>query len=273
MREKPKEEEERKKKRIFRLTKTKTKNFIGTLLSLTKNSCRFYNFVLLFKPKKTIAFACNLLCVYQTKKKCVRHSTSPKKHHDPYNPSTSTSNSKYPPECKPNINDLRQLFDSSRYEYKRNVNPGQAQSYYDAKTSAADENILETKIGLTRNIDFERAKQKFDKPTSLRLNKIHQVKPTNYTKSGGYSGGMRTNQSDSVGKKHASDGSKKDAYMNSSMNLDELKVSDDDVSKKLIELALFFVVHVEIFVLRFLCFVVHLLFGCVAPFVVNHYAC
>lgn len=172
----------------------------------------------------------------------VRHSTSPKKH-DPYNPSTST-NTKYPPECKPNINDLRQLFDSTRYEFKRNVNPGQAQSYYDAKTSAADENILESKIGLSRNIDFERAKQKFDKPTSLRLNKIHQVKPTNHQKSN-YSGGMRTNHSDGMGKngKHATDGnsgqmyesnnsrgSKKDAYMNSSMNLDELKVSDDDVS-------------------------------------------
>lgn len=166
---------------------------------------------------------------------------SPKKH-DLYNPSTST-NSKYPPECKPNINDLRQLFDSSRYEFKRNVNPGQAQSYYDAKTSAADENILESKIGLSRNIDFERAKQKFDKPTSLRLNKIHQVKSTNYTKTG-YSGGMRTNHSDGVGKvvknpidgngppyeSNNSRGSKKDAYMNSSMNLDELKVSDDDVS-------------------------------------------
>lgn len=177
-----------------------------------------------------------------TKKICkCRHSTSPKKH-DLYNPSTSTTNSKYPPECKPNINDLRQLFDSSRYEFKRNVNPGQAQSYYDAKTSAADENILETKIGLSRNIDFERAKQKFDKPTSLRLNKIHQVKPTNYTKSG-YSG---VRASDGVGKvvKHSttdgtaqlyesnnSRGSKKDAYMNSSMNLDELKVSDDDVSR------------------------------------------
>lgn len=55
---------------------------------------------------------------------------------------------------------------------------------------------------------------------------------------------MRTNQSDGVSKivKHSTDGngqlyesnnsrgSKKDAYMNSSMNLDELKVSDDDVS-------------------------------------------
>ncbi|KAJ6641382.1 Coiled-coil domain-containing protein 102A [Pseudolycoriella hygida] len=168
-----------------------------------------------------------------------RHSTSPKKH-DLYNPSTST-NSKYPPECKPNINDLRQLFDSSRYEFKRNVSPGQAQSYFDAKTSAADENILDTKIGLSRNIDFERAKQKFDKPTSLRLNKIHQVKTTNYTKSG-YSGGMRSSHNDGVGKnvKHSTEGngqlyesnnsrgSKKDAYMNSSMNLDELKVSEDD---------------------------------------------
>lgn len=169
--------------------------------------------------------------------KC-RHSTSPKKH-DLYNPSTST-NTKYPPECKPNINDLRQLFDSSRYEFKRNVNPGQAQSYYDAKTSAADENILESKIGLARNIDFERAKQKFDKPTSLRLNKIHQVKPTNYTKSGHSGGGLRNN--DGVGKvvKHSAEGngqlyesnnsrgSKKEAYMHTSMNLDELKVSEDE---------------------------------------------
>lgn len=75
----------------------------------------------------------------------------------------------------------------------------------------------------------------------MRLNKIHQVKPTNYTKSG-HSGGLRNNHNDGVGKmvKHSvegngqlyesnnSRGSKKEQYMNSSMNLDELKVSEDD---------------------------------------------
>lgn len=59
---------------------------------------------------------------------------------------------------------------------------------------------------------------------------------------------MRTNHSDGIGKSgkqttadgnngqlyesNNSRGSKKDAYMNSSMNLDELKVSDDDVSSR-----------------------------------------
>lgn len=162
----------------------------------------------------------------------------------------------YPSECKPNINDLRQLFDSSRYDYKRNfgIPPpsgpppslGSA-AYSDAKQSSMDENVFESsKIGHVvggRNFDFERAKQKFDKPTSLRLsNKAMATKQMlgNFMKMGqscGPSSGIvpvsakPRNDSGVTG----GGGGKKDKYnnMNSSLNLDELKVSDDDDVSKL----------------------------------------
>ncbi|XP_055913896.1 coiled-coil domain-containing protein 102A isoform X2 [Eupeodes corollae] len=79
-------------------------------------------------------------------------------------------------ECKPNINDLRQLFDdpprhgggaptasgesskrSSQTDRTLNLN----QSFFDAKPTHVEENIFESKA---RNLDFERAKQKFDNP-------------------------------------------------------------------------------------------------------------
>ena len=168
-----------------------------------------------------------------------------------YNPiSTSKASHQYPSDCKPNINDLRQLFDSSKYEYKRNFNSQiqQTSSYADAKQSAIDENVLESKIGLqSRNIDFERAKQKFDKPTSLRLTKCHQVKQSRYNNSSSKRGDVNSVvdlPNTKIGKHSNEMGggvveqlyennvrtnrSKKDYIMTTSMNLDELKVSEDD---------------------------------------------
>lgn len=157
------------------------------------------------------------------------------------------------------------MFDSSRYDYKRNFNASSigaaassaavSSAYSDAKQSAIDENVLESKIGMSSrtNIDFERAKQKFDKPTSLRLNnKAFQTKQMlgNFLKLGQSNGAavaskrlVESAHGDFMGKsKNTTNidgsggvvGSSKKEYfnMNSSLNLDELKVSeDDDVSK------------------------------------------
>lgn len=163
---------------------------------------------------------------------------------------------------------MRQLFDSSRYDYKRNfgIPPphgppppslGSA-AYSDAKQSSMDENVFESsKIvgGGARNFDFERAKQKFDKPTSLRLsNKAIATKQMlgNFLKMGQSCGPPSSSSSVvPVSAKPRNDGGvtcggggggggKKDRYnnMNSSLNLDELKVSDDDdVSKLLVNVS------------------------------------
>lgn len=170
-----------------------------------------------------------------------------------YNPAVGGKTS-YPPECKPNINDLRQLFDSSRYDFKRNFSVvsspvgmgGCGAAYADAKPSTMDENVLESKIGMPRNVDFERAKQKFDKPTSLRLNsKAMHTKQMlgNFLKLGQSNGAavaskrlVESTHGDLITKPRNDIGvgdndGKKDKYnMNCSLNLDELKVSDDDVS-------------------------------------------
>lgn len=133
-------------------------------------------------------------------------------------------------------------------------------SFADAKPSSFDENVFEvarlpnassssTAGGATRNMDFDRVKQKFEKPTSLLLN----VKPT-HTKpvvrlgqpngNGGGCGGSSKRVSADVallgattnlmGPEDMVDGSAGSSgfAMTTSMNLDELKVSDDDVSSR-----------------------------------------
>lgn len=213
------------------------------------------------------------------------------KQHELYHPSTSTSKSNFPHDYKPNINDLRQLFDdNSRHhaEHKKHHSSHRRSGIYaDAKpTTAIDENIFELKnpngnshqsqsivsaaIPSTRNIEFERVKQKFDKPTNATGSSARNKKARNFSSflkfsnkrsecvpnetdasklsntvmaaaavnglnedaSNGLCGNekIKTNERLTVNKK-------KDAYMNSSMNLDGLKVSedddDDDVSKSI----------------------------------------
>lgn len=186
---------------------------------------------------------------------------------------------------KPNINDLRLMFDSSRYapaataqsesNPKRNQNHSQqmhtsailetsssakCSAFADAKPSSFDETVFDVARlpssagGATRNMDFDRVKQKFEKPTSLALN----VKPT-HTKpivrlgqpngsggGGGCGGSSKRVSADlalmgvAAGATMAmmgdeeglcgSAGSSSGFAMTTSMNLDELKVSDDDVS-------------------------------------------
>lgn len=181
----------------------------------------------------------------------------------------------YPLECKPNINDLRQLFDdNSRHESKKAHR--HSAIYSDAKHTVADENVYNGKsnhqqspsivmaaIPTSRHPDFERVKQKFDKP-------LPSHSPSSSTRSGkkarNFSSFLKfnnkrnepatmivepiaTNHCD-VGKQMANNsllmescdsvdstkavagdgmiGKKIDAYMNSSMNIDGLKVSEDD---------------------------------------------
>lgn len=207
-----------------------------------------------------------------------RSSMSPKHH---------SSSKQYPLECKPNINDLRQLFDeNSRAENRKNHR--HSAIYADAKHTSLDESIFDNYKGLggigagggggsaynqsqsivlaaipsTRNPDFERVKQKFDKPNvahspslSSSSNTRNGKKARNFSSflkfsnkrsdsiassNGGGDVGSKmqnnANLSESIdmvdcSKAVAGDNlsnKKIDAYMHSSINIDGLKVSDDE---------------------------------------------
>lgn len=120
-------------------------------------------------------------------------------------PSTSTKLN-YPVECKPNINDLRQLFDdNSRREHKRHSRQASQPTashihYNDVKHTSLDETIFEMKsisggavngrhhlpqsnIPSARNIDFERVKQKFDKPVTSKAVVVASAVPSSSSSS------------------------------------------------------------------------------------------
>lgn len=189
-------------------------------------------------------------------------SISPKHH--------SSSKPNYPLECKPNINDLRQLFDeNSRAENKKNHR--HSAIYADAKHTSLDESIFDYKGGYhqsqsivmaaipnSRNPDFERVKQKFDKPnvtnspssssntrngkkarnfsSFLKFNnkRTDSIPSTNCDVASKMPNNSNLTESiDSVDSTKAVAGDslsnkKIDAYMHSSINIDGLKVSDDD---------------------------------------------
>lgn len=202
-----------------------------------------------------------------------RNSISPKHH--------SSSKPNYPLECKPNINDLRQLFDdNSRIDNKKSHR--HSAIYADAKHTSLDESIFDYKssggggggiyhqsqsivmaaIPSSRHPDFERVKQKFDKPISSHSpssssNVRNGKKARNFSsflKFSNKRGGGDSIQSsncdtssqnkipnntnltesiDSVDSTKAIAGDslsnkKIDAYMHSSINIDGLKVSDDE---------------------------------------------
>ncbi|XP_037909207.1 coiled-coil domain-containing protein 102A isoform X2 [Hermetia illucens] len=186
-----------------------------------------------------------------------RRSASPKQSHMNQYISASTSSgtkANIPSDCKPNINDLRQLFDDNRHcfnnaEIKRHNDkqPNLSQSYFDAKQSHADENIFESK---SRNIDFERVKQKFDNPhhrerssSNKFNNNYNNSKMSNSSKrsSASVDGSMLSGaaSNDMQSQKHSlnetiqffdehSRSSKREVYSRNSINLDGLKVSEDE---------------------------------------------
>lgn len=196
------------------------------------------------------------------------------KHQDEYNKCNKLN---YPLECKPNINDLRQLFDdSSRHESKKSHR--HSAIYSDAKHTIADEivyngktnhhqslSIVTAAIPSSRHPDFERVKQKFDKPMASHSPSSSSTRSGKKTRN--FSSFLKfnnkrnepipvindpSNHCDAIGGKHMSNtpsllmescdsvdstqaiagdglmGKKIDAYMNSSMNIDGLKVSEDD---------------------------------------------
>lgn len=161
---------------------------------------------------------------------------------------------------------MRQLFDdNTRHDHKKHHSNRHSAIYSDAKHTSIDENLFELKNGhqsqsiiaavvpSTRNIDFERVKQKFDKPnTSTSSASRNNKKARNFSSFLKFSSkraevtstnndvdsikiiNNNVNLSDSI---ESSDKlilndslvtKNKDAYMNSSMNLDGLKVSEDD---------------------------------------------
>ncbi|XP_031618406.1 coiled-coil domain-containing protein 102A isoform X3 [Contarinia nasturtii] len=206
-----------------------------------------------------------------------RNSISPKHH--------SSSKPNYPLECKPNINDLRQLFDdNSRIDNNKKIHRHSA-IYADAKHTSLDESIFDYKgnggggggrdgggiyhqsqsivmaaIPSSRHPDFERVKQKFDKPvsnsTSSSSNTRNGKKARNFSSFLKFSNkrgdsiptssncdissqnklpnnSNLTESIDSVDSTKAIAGDslsnkKIDAYMHSSINIDGLKFSDDD---------------------------------------------
>lgn len=166
----------------------------------------------------------------------VRNSSSPK--HQAY----------YSSSYKPNINDLRQLFDDTKRMNDRGIFPSKSQLMeakgqltpqslcYDAKGTLGEcEGMSEGR----QKFDFERAKQKFDKNGKVTGGK------------GGSSGGSRSssvsgkkltesyNMELGISKQNFNETvqffdenmRKKDGYMKTSLNLDGLKISDDEVSK------------------------------------------
>lgn len=195
----------------------------------------------------------------------------------------SSSKPNYPLECKPNINDLRQLFDdNSRAENNKRIHRHSA-IYADSKHTSLDESIFDYKgngggggsgcgsiyhqsqsivmaaIPSTRHPDFERVKQKFDKPnvnsSSSSSNTRNGKKVRNFSSFLKFTNKRSdsnpssncdiasqnklpnnlnlTESIDSVDSTKAISGDSLnnkniDAYMHSSINIDGLKVSDDD---------------------------------------------
>lgn len=181
----------------------------------------------------------------------------------------SSSKPNYPLECKPNINDLRQLFDENSRNENQKKHHRHSAIYADAKHTSLDESIFDYKaayhqsqsivmaaIPSTRHPDFERVKQKFDKPnvsnspsssntrngkkarnfssflkfsnkrndsiSSTNCDIVSKMPNPNLTESIDSIESTKAIAGDSLSNK------KIDAYMHSSINIDGLKVSDDE---------------------------------------------
>ncbi|XP_036335686.1 coiled-coil domain-containing protein 102A-like isoform X1 [Rhagoletis pomonella] len=123
-----------------------------------------------------------------------------------------------PSECLPNINDLRQIFDDQPAGSRHSHNAGsslpngggsveaaipkrsshtertlmqQTSTFFDAKPSHLEENIFESK---SRNLEFERAKQKFDNPSHLQHQHHHHQREQRERSSGRFAGAQTGQQ-------------------------------------------------------------------------------
>lgn len=156
---------------------------------------------------------------------------------------------------------MRQLFDDqARDQHKRHGSRHSSHVYADAKRSSIDENIfgpsslasLGAMPPVARNLEFERVKQKFDRPTTssssrnpkktrnfssfLKFNNKRSdpspVDAYNSPRNSQYLEiDMKSNENESLSARK-----KNDAFMHSSINIDGFKVSeaedDDDVRSK-----------------------------------------
>ncbi|GAB0092637.1 coiled-coil domain-containing protein 102A [Sergentomyia squamirostris] len=133
---------------------------------------------------------------------------------------------------KPNINDLRQLFDDT----KRTNDPRKSQDlskcqqvmYHDAKGSFVDSDVLVDSRSKANMFDFERAKQKFDKSGKIQGKGLGSCGSKSTSVSGkkindGDFGISKQNFNETV-QFFDENVRKKDAYMKTSLNLDGLKV-------------------------------------------------
>uniref|UniRef100_A0A1B0CCC8 Coiled-coil domain-containing protein 102A n=2 Tax=Lutzomyia longipalpis TaxID=7200 RepID=A0A1B0CCC8_LUTLO len=152
---------------------------------------------------------------------------------------------------KPNINDLRQLFDDSKrggIDYRGGFPPtkGQVvdskgqqipQSMFDAKGSFLDsENSLDGRHNKNNMFDFERAKQKFDKSGKLSSknsscgSRNASSSGRKFTESLSTDLGISKHNFNETVQFFDENLRKKDgSYMKTSLNLDDLKISDDEV--------------------------------------------
>ncbi|XP_033236381.1 coiled-coil domain-containing protein 102A isoform X1 [Drosophila pseudoobscura] len=194
-----------------------------------------------------------------------------------------------PNDCLPNINDLRQIFDDSQAGMRSSHNGSDAAvhhaasvkrsshtertllqqqqssaaasaaaaaaaaaAFYDAKPTHLEENIFESK---SRNLEFERAKQKFDNPHGSHhhhqrqrsgnghgrygsagsssncssANRSNLVLPLKCMTNGGTP--SSASSKDEMNRQLYEAHEKEQGYARNSINLDGLKVSDDEVSR------------------------------------------
>ncbi|XP_039964045.1 coiled-coil domain-containing protein 102A isoform X1 [Bactrocera neohumeralis] len=127
-----------------------------------------------------------------------------------------------PSECLPNINDLRQIFDDQPVGNRHSHNAAsslpnggsaeaaipkrsshtertlmqQTSTFFDAKPSHLEENIFESK---SRNLEFERAKQKFDNPSHLQHQHHHHQREQRERSSGRFIGSGQQQQQQTSG--------------------------------------------------------------------------
>lgn len=140
-----------------------------------------------------------------------------------------------PHEYKPNIHELKQLFDDSKRPGSGRAAPFQ-RHYSDAKTSVVDTDLGNLSIRQRNAFNFEKAKQKFDNNVSRRNTSksasngedvIKNYPPSNIPK-------RTTLTSENVDPDHILLSPYEDKLtrsnfsMTSSINLDSLKVSDDE---------------------------------------------
>lgn len=155
-----------------------------------------------------------------------------------------------PHEYKPNINELKQLFDDSKRFEKRQENKSHQRTYSDAKPTMVEVGLgsYDLRNGRSHVMAFEKAKQKFDAKNGRSAQGGKSSKPqhfqSNIPKRNNYMmehsmgssmmGGSESlensiNMDPGVTSPYDDNSSSKENFsMTSSINLDGLKVSDDE---------------------------------------------